>query len=66
MVLPRVTTTSESVRPDTSTVPSMVSTEVLPSGPTLTPKDVPLTPATPSGVSTLIGAVLGDFFCWAI
>lgn len=66
MALPRLTTTSESFLPDTPTEPSMVSTPVLPSGPTLTPKDVPLTPATPWGVSTLTGAVLGDFFCWAI
>lgn len=66
MALPPLTTTSESVLPDTTTAPSMVSTEVLPSGPTLTPKDVPLTPATPSGVSTLTGAVLAELFRWAI
>lgn len=61
-----LTTTSASVRPDTPTEPSMVSTEVLPSGPTLTPNEVPRTPATPSGVSTLTGAVLAELFRWAI
>ena len=65
MALPLLTTTSELVLPDTPTAPSIVSTAVLPA-PTLTPKEVPRTPATPSGVSTLTGALLAELVCWAI
>ena len=65
MELPLLTTTSESALSDTTTAPSIVSTAVLPP-PTLTPKEVPRTPATPSGVSTLTGAVLAELFRWAI